>query len=104
MQVVLNLVLNALYAVMESGEIAIHTAVEGRLVLLRVIDTGHGIPKEILDKLFDPFFTTKPAGQGIGIGLSTCYNIIKNHGGEISVDSTYTEGACFETVLPYCVE
>ncbi|NDY55433.1 PAS domain-containing protein [Desulfovibrio sulfodismutans] len=104
MQVILNLVLNALYAVMESGEIAIHTAVEGRLVLLRVIDTGHGIPKEILDKLFDPFFTTKPAGQGIGIGLSTCYNIIKNHGGEISVDSTYTEGACFETVLPYCVE
>lgn len=104
MQVILNLVLNALYAVKESGRISIHTAVEGRLVLLKVVDTGHGIPKEILDKLFDPFFTTKPAGQGIGIGLSTCYNIIKNHGGEITVDGTYAEGACFETVLPYYVE
>ncbi|QLA15703.1 two-component system sensor histidine kinase NtrB [Desulfolutivibrio sulfoxidireducens] len=104
MQVMLNLVLNALDAVRDSGEISIHTAVEGRMVLLKVIDTGHGIPKDNLDKLFDPFFTTKPAGQGIGIGLSTCYNIIKNHGGEITVDGTYAEGASFETILPYCVE
>jgi signal transduction histidine kinase len=101
MQVVLNLVLNAMYAIKDSGEISIHTAVEGSMVLLKVVDTGHGIPKDILDKLFDPFFTTKPAGQGIGIGLSTCYNIIKSHGGEITVDSTYTEGASFETILPY---
>ncbi|MFZ5813356.1 MAG: two-component system sensor histidine kinase NtrB [Thermodesulfobacteriota bacterium] len=104
MQVVLNLVLNALYAIKDSGEISIHTAVEGSMVLLKVIDTGHGIPKDIMDKLFDPFFTTKPAGQGIGIGLSTCYNIIKNHGGEITVDSTYSEGASFETILPYFAE
>ena len=101
MQVILNLVLNALYAVKDSGEITILTAVEGSMVILKVIDTGHGILEEHLDKLFDPFFTTKPAGQGIGVGLSTCYNIIKKHGGDITVESEHGKGAVFEIILPY---
>jgi signal transduction histidine kinase len=104
MQVILNLVHNALYAVRESGEIHITTKVERNLVTLTVADSGHGIAKENLDKLFDPFFTTKPPGQGIGVGLSTCYNIIKKHGGDIGVESTQGQGAVFEIVLPYFEE
>lgn len=101
MQVALNLILNALYAVQESGKITISTKVEGSMALLRVIDTGHGIPAENLDKLFEPFFTTKPPGQGIGVGLSTCYNIIMRHGGDITVTSEEGKGAAFEVILPF---
>ncbi len=101
MQVILNLVLNALYAVRESGDITILTEVQDNLVILKVMDTGPGILDEHLDKLFEPFFTTKPAGQGIGVGLSTCYNIIKKHGGEITVESGQGKGAVFEVILPY---
>lgn len=101
MQVMLNLVGNALYAVRESGHIRIRTRVRDNLVLLEVADTGGGIPPEYLNKLFEPFFTTKPPGQGIGIGLSTCYNIIRKHGGEISVESEPDRGSVFEVILPY---
>ncbi len=104
MQVVLNLVLNALYAVKDAGEIVVSTNVAGSMAMLEVMDSGEGIPKEHLDKLFEPFFTTKPAGQGIGIGLSSCYNIIKKHGGEISVESSFGQGAVFEVILPLLVE
>lgn len=103
-QVLLNLVLNALYAVQESGDITISTALEGSMVTLKVADTGHGIPESNIDKLFEPFFTTKPAGQGIGVGLSTCYNIIKKHGGDITVESELGEGAVFEIILPFLTE
>ncbi|MGE4298498.1 MAG: nitrogen regulation protein NR(II) [Desulfovibrionaceae bacterium] len=101
MQVVLNLVLNALYAVKEGGDITIHTALEESMVTLKVVDTGHGIAEDSLDKLFEPFFTTKPAGQGIGIGLSTCYNIIKKHGGDITAENGQPNGAVFEIILPH---
>lgn len=100
MQVALNLILNALYAIQESGTIFITSEVGGSLVMLRVIDTGHGIAQENIDKLFEPFFTTKPPGQGIGIGLSTCYNIIMKHGGDITVSSEEGNGAVFEVILP----
>ncbi len=101
MQVVLNLVLNALYAVRDGGEIVITTSVHDDLALLRVIDTGCGILEEHIGKLFEPFFTTKPVGQGIGIGLSTCYNIIRKHNGDISVESEYGKGSVFAIALPY---
>lgn len=104
MQVVLNLILNALYAVQESGRITVATAVHENLVVLQVRDTGVGIQEEHLHKLFEPFFTTKPPGKGIGIGLSTCYNIIKKHGGDITAHSEYGKGAVFEVVLPYLAE
>lgn len=101
MQVMLNLVGNALYAVETSGKIRIRTVVRDNLVVLEVADTGAGIAPEHIGKLFEPFFTTKPPGQGIGIGLSTCYNIIRKHGGEISVESELGKGAIFEVILPY---
>jgi signal transduction histidine kinase len=69
-------------------------------VLLEVEDNGCGIASEHLPKLFEPFFTTKPVGEGIGIGLSTCYHIIEAHGGDIRVDSVPREGARFTVRLP----
>ena len=67
---------------------------------LIVKDTGCGIPQEIQNKLFEPFFTTKPAGKGVGIGLSTCYSIVKNHNGEISVSSEEGKGSSFCVRIP----
>lgn len=109
-QVVLNLVLNALDAVDAMREMAgmddrgtLHIQTlftqQGSIHLV-IKDDGCGIPKEYHDKLFEPFFTTKPVGQGIGIGLSTCYNIIKQHHGRILVDSRENEGTTFTVMLP----
>lgn len=100
-QVILNLLMNALDAVQNEGSITLRTFAEGEgTVVLAVEDTGCGIPPEHLDKLFEPFFTTKPVGQGIGVGLSTCYNIVQKHGGEILVRSTLGQGSTFLVKLP----
>ncbi|MGD9332934.1 MAG: ATP-binding protein, partial [Desulfobacterales bacterium] len=100
-QVILNLILNALDAIGEKGAISIRTRVKNdQEVLLEVEDNGGGIESEHLPKLFEPFFTTKPVGEGIGIGLSTCYHIIEAHGGDISVESVVKEGARFTVRLP----
>jgi hypothetical protein len=100
-QVILNLLMNALDAVQSQGSITLRTFSEGEeTVVLAVEDTGCGIPPEHLDKLFEPFFTTKPVGQGIGIGLSTCYNIVQKHGGEIVVRSMPGRGSTFLVKLP----
>jgi signal transduction histidine kinase len=101
MQIVLNLVLNALYAVQEAGDVTMSTQIKGNMVILQVHDTGIGIQEDHIPKLFEPFFTTKPPGQGIGVGLSTCYNIISKHGGYITVNSEPGHGATFEVILPY---
>jgi two-component system NtrC family sensor kinase len=99
-QVILNLVLNALDAVDQAGVIDIRTRLEhDTRVILEVSDNGCGIPSEDLPKLFEPFFTTKPVGKGIGIGLSTCYHIIRAHGGEIGVDSVLGRGSAFTVRL-----
>jgi two-component system, NtrC family, sensor kinase len=100
-QVILNLVLNALDAVAPGGRITIRSRTpNGRGVVAEVEDNGCGIPPDHLPKLFEPFFTTKPLGQGIGIGLSTCYHIIQAHRGEIDVDSVPGEGSRFTVRLP----
>lgn len=99
-QVVLNLLTNAVDAVDEKGEITLETFIEDRRVGLRVSDTGCGIPKESKDMLFEPFFTTKQLGKGIGIGLSTCYNIVREHDGEIIVESEVDKGSSFTVLFP----
>ena len=63
-------------------------------------DNGPGIPMNILDKIFQPFFTTKPTGQGTGLGLSLAYDIVKAHGGEITVQTTEGEGTEFIINIP----
>ncbi|MBU6401276.1 MAG: response regulator, partial [Verrucomicrobia bacterium] len=72
----------------------------GAFVLLRVKDSGVGIPRAILDKIFDPFFTTKEVGKGTGLGLSTVLGIVKSHGGFITVESRPGHGATFNVYLP----
>jgi len=100
-QVVLNLLLNALDAVRFGGEITLRTINQNRdWVNLAVKDTGCGIAADHQSKLFEPFFTTKPVGQGIGMGLSICYNIIQQHGGEINVCSQQGLGSTFMVRLP----
>jgi len=100
-QVVLNLLTNALDAVGTQGKIGINVLDDspGQLSLF-VEDTGHGIEPEHLSRLFDPFFTTKPVGKGTGIGLSTCYNIVSDHGGDIFVCSDRHHGSSFCVKLP----
>jgi len=72
----------------------------GKFVLLKVSDTGTGIPDEIKDKIFNPFFTTKEAGKGTGLGLAMVYGIVKEHKGVIGVKSKAGKGTTFEIFLP----
>ncbi len=100
-QVIINLFTNAFDATGEGDVIRIITSAgpNGGVEFI-VEDSGCGIPAELHDKLFEPFFTTKPVGKGIGIGLSTCYSIVKNHGGEITVTSKEGRGTFFKVSLP----
>lgn len=99
-QVLLNLVLNAHQAMEGGGRIRIATALEGREVVVYVADDGPGIPSEDQSRVFDPFFTTKPQGEGTGLGLSISYQIVRQHGGEITVTSQPPYGTTFCVRLP----
>jgi two-component system, NtrC family, sensor kinase len=101
-QVLMNLMINAQQAMGgSSGTVRLSARKSGEgHVELRVSDTGPGIPKEIQKKIFDPFFTTKPVGQGTGLGLSVTYGIVKDHGGEIRLESGEGAGATFIITLP----
>ena len=101
-QVLMNLMINAQQAMSgNSGTVKLTArGLEQGGVELRVSDTGPGIAKEIRGRIFDPFFTTKPAGQGTGLGLSVTYGIVKEHGGEIRLESEEGEGTTFIITLP----
>jgi signal transduction histidine kinase len=101
-QVLMNLLINSQQAMgPDGGSITLTTGRKSAdSVEILVRDTGSGIPKEIQKRIFDPFFTTKPNGKGTGLGLSVTYGIIKDHGGEISVESELGKGATFSIVLP----
>jgi len=103
-QVIINLVLNARDAVLEPGaqapEITLTTLLEGDRVCLVVRDRGPGIPAEIQERIFEPFFTTKPVGRGTGLGLSLSLQIVRQHGGELSVIAGPGAGAAFRLSLP----
>jgi signal transduction histidine kinase len=101
-QVFLNLIVNAAQAMPEGkmGLIDIRTDCNSEQVWIEVKDNGPGIPPEVLKKIFDPFFTTKDPGTGTGLGLSVSTNIIQQHGGTLSVDSTVGVGTTFKITLP----
>ncbi len=101
-QVLINLIMNAKDAVGQAGTITLSTAYDpgGRRVLIRVADTGYGIEEKNLSRIFDPFFTTKPTGEATGLGLSVSYAIVKNQGGDISVQSKPGRGTVFTVALP----
>ncbi len=102
-QVVMNLITNAIDACADGGHVAVRTARDnnGDAVRIEVADDGKGIPREIQSRIFDPFFTTKPIGQGTGLGLSISYGIVRDHGGDIGVQSEPGRGTTFVVRLPF---
>ena len=113
-QVLMNLFVNAMDAMPDGGTIIIGTEFveiernnhvhpllsSGKYILIKVTDTGTGIPEEIKDKIFNPFFTTKGPGKGTGLGLAMVYGIVKEHKGVLNVKSKTGKGTTFEIYLP----
>lgn len=97
----MNLCVNAVDAMPEGGQLTICTRNEGAAtVLLAVIDTGSGMPAEVVDKAMDPFFTTKPLGKGTGLGLSIVYATVKAHQGQIRIQSAPGQGTTVAIRIP----
>jgi signal transduction histidine kinase/CheY-like chemotaxis protein len=108
----LNLVVNAVDASADGGEIALETQLctlsagevaglgAGRYLCMMVADGGQGMSADVLKRIFEPFFTTKPAGKGTGLGLSQVYGFVKQSGGEIEVESEQGAGTRFRIFLP----
>ena len=99
-QVFMNLLVNAAQAITRDGVITIRTSSDAGWARIEIGDNGGGIAPQDLQRIFDPFFTTKPVGLGTGLGLSVSYNIVRKHGGDISVDSTQGVGTTFTVRLP----
>lgn len=99
-QVFMNLLMNAVHAIEDRGQITIRTGHEQGTVWIEVEDTGKGIKPEHLGRIFEPFFTTKPVGKGTGLGLSLSYGIVNKHGGRIDVASEIGKGTKFTVYLP----
>jgi len=102
-QVFLNLLTNAEQAIGErdrQGRIEVDTGVQDGAVVVRVADSGPGIPREHLEQVFLPFFSTKEVGRGTGLGLSICYGIVEEHGGTIHAESPEGGGAIFTVRMP----
>jgi signal transduction histidine kinase/CheY-like chemotaxis protein len=106
-QVLLNLVVNARDAIDGAGRVSIETsrvaapdAPTGEWLRLRVTDTGAGLDEASRAHLFEPFYTTKPVGRGTGLGLATCYGIVRQAGGHISARQATERGTTFEVLLP----
>jgi signal transduction histidine kinase/HAMP domain-containing protein len=103
-QVFLNLLVNAGQSITPPGEIILKCRHDEEFVYASVSDTGSGIPKEVVERIFDPFFTTKEMNEGTGLGLSISHEIIKNHHGEFSVESSVGSGTTFTIKLPRAPE
>ena len=104
---ILNLSLNARDAMPDGGTLTISTALsadDAKAVLVAVADTGTGMSPEVVARAFDPFFTTKPTGKGTGLGLSQVYGIVRQAGGEVTIDSKVGKGTTVTLRLPRAAE
>jgi signal transduction histidine kinase len=99
-QVLVNLIVNAVQAMPEGGKLNVLTDVQDQYVVCIVEDTGVGMTEEVLDQLFVPFFTTKEVNQGTGLGLPVVHGIVTSHGGTIEVKSKPGKGTKFTIRLP----
>ena len=99
-QVFMNILVNAAQAIEKQGKITIKTSAENNFVIIKISDTGKGIPGEYISKIFDAFYTTKEPGKGTGLGLSISYKIIHEHNGTIDVESEVGKGTTFTIKLP----
>jgi two-component system NtrC family sensor kinase len=104
-QVIVNIVINAIDAMEENGTLTIETrdVPQTREILIRISDTGKGIPDDVLPFIFEPFFTTKKVGKGTGLGLAIVHGIVTRAGGKIAVESS-PKGATFTIRLPVTKE
>ena len=99
-QVVMNILGNAADAMPDTGTITIVTSGTDEIDLIRISDTGPGIPEALREKIFEPFFTTKPVGSGTGLGLAIAYSVVQAHSGSLSVEAAPGGGACFVIGIP----
>ena len=119
-QVIMNLCTNAYHAMRETGgvltvelaqieiengddKVTTFSLAPGQYIMLKVSDTGHGMPRAILDRIFEPYFTTKGKGEGTGMGLAVTHGIVKSFGGHITVYSEPEQGTSFNVYLPRIV-
>ncbi len=103
-QVFINLLMNAAQALGHEGEISIHLVELKGQVEIRIRDNGPGVPDSLSAKIFEPFVTTKKEGEGTGLGLYLCRNIIHQHGGDLQLEHSTQPGACFVIRLPIVSE
>lgn len=103
-QVLMNIIANAIDAIDGPGRITVATEQRNSDLVMRISDTGKGIPDEIRNRIFDPFFTTKPVGEGTGLGLAISYGIVKAHQGSMDFTSRAGEGTEFVLTIPISLE
>ena len=103
-QVVVNIVLNAIDAMPAGGRLEITLAREGTEAALQIVDSGCGITADHLPRLFEPFFTTKDVGKGTGLGLAVTHSIVTEHGGHIEIRSSPHHGTAVKVTLPLCLD
>jgi two-component system NtrC family sensor kinase len=99
-QVFLNMVANARDAMPTGGTLTVTTSADADKIKVEITDTGIGIPEENISKIFDSFFTTKDDVKDVGLGLSVCFGFIKDHGGDVNVQSQLGAGTTFTITLP----
>lgn len=97
-QLFINILINAIESIQDKGSVNVKTYKDKDKVIIKIKDTGVGIPSQYIDKIFEPFFTTKESGTGLG--LAVAYRIVESHGGKIYVESEEGKGTEFTVELP----